>query len=126
VGIIETQYDLEKDLTVVKATGKMIADDFHNWTDQYYRGTVTKLVLWDIVQADLSELKTDDIRDDAKRTKGLADGRSGGRTAIVTGNAFEYGMSRMLEAFYDLESVPFEVQAFHTIDEAMQWLGVKD
>jgi hypothetical protein len=45
VGIIETQYDLEKDLTDVKAMGKMRADDFHDWTDQYYRGTVTKIFL---------------------------------------------------------------------------------
>lgn len=123
MGTIETTYDLTRDLTVVKATGKMEAADFRVWTAQYYRGTITKLVLWDIAQADLSALKTDDIRDDAKQTKDLADIRKGGKTAIVSSNSLEYGLSRMLEAFYDLERVPFEVQVFRTMDEAMEWLA---
>ena len=123
MGTIETTYDLTRDLTVVKATGKMEAADFRAWTARYYRGTITKLVLWDIVQADLSALKTDDIRDDAKQTKDLADIRKGGKTAIVSSNSLEYGLSRMLETFYDLERVPFEVQVFRTMDEAMEWLA---
>lgn len=123
MGTIETTFDIAKELTVVTATGKMQADDFREWTARYYRGTVTRLVLWNIVQADLSELKSDDIRNDAKHTKDLADIRRGGKTAIVSGNSLAYGLSRMLEAFYDLESVPFEVQVFHSMEKAMEWLS---
>jgi hypothetical protein len=126
MGTIETTYDLPKDLTIATASGQMSARDFREWTANYYRGTVTKLVLWDILDADLSGLHADDIMHDAKQTKELANMRIGGKTAIVSSNSLEYGMSRMLEAFYDLESVPFEVQVFHTLGDAKRWLGVKE
>jgi len=128
MGTIETTYDRSRDLTLVKAIGRMTADNFQEWTANYYAGaeSVTSLVLWDLTQADLLEINTDHLRDDATLTKRLSDRRKGGKTAIVTGTALEYGLSRMLEAFYDIESVLFEVRVFHTIDNAMEWLGVRN
>jgi len=124
MGSIETKYDLARDLTLIIATGVMKAADFQEWTDRYYEGRVTSLCLWDLTQADLSAIKTDDLINDAKNTKSLADVRKGGKTAIVSGNTLEYGLSRMLEAFYDIEQVPFEVQVFDDMRKAMKWLGV--
>jgi hypothetical protein len=124
MGNIETTYDLSKDLTIAAATGKMKAADFSEWTAEYYKGTVTRNVLWNIEKADMSELRTEDLRNDAKHTKDLAEVRNGGKTAIVTGSSLEYGMSRMLEAFYGIEDVPFEVQVFRNLDDAVEWLGV--
>ena len=123
MGKIETKYDLAKALTIIKAVGKMKADDFHEWTANYYTGTVTSLALWDLTEADLSEIQTEDLRNDAEHTKALAEIRKGGKTAIVSANSLEYGLSRMLETFYDMEEVPFEIQVFHTINEAMEWLS---
>jgi ferritin-like protein len=123
MGKIETKYDLTKALTIIKAVGKMKADDFHEWTANYYNGTVTSLALWDLTEADLSEIQTEDLRNDAEHTKALAERRKGGKTAIVSANSLEYGLSRMLETFYDMEEVPFETQVFHTINEAMKWLS---
>lgn len=124
MGQLETTFDFAKDLTVIKATGKMAADDFHKWTAKYYHGTVTAFVLWDITGTDLSDLQAADLREDARHTKDLAAMRKGGKTAIVTGNDLEYGMSRMLEAFYEVEDMPFETQIFRGLDEAKKWLGV--
>ena len=123
MGKIETKYDLTKALTIIKAVGKMKADDFHEWTANYYTGKVTSLALWDLTEADLSEIQTEDLRHDAEHTKALAEVRKGGKTAIVSANSLEYGLSRMLETFYDMEEVPFEIQVFHTINEAMEWLS---
>lgn len=122
MGLIETTYDLARDLTIVKATGKMKPDDFQAWTAKYYKGQVTSLCIWDLTQADLSALKTNDLIDDAKQTKSLASVRKGGKTAIVAGNSLEYGLSRMLEVYYDIESVPFEVRVFDAMDKAEKWL----
>lgn len=126
MGKIETKYDLTQDLTIIKAVGKMKADDFHEWTASYYTGTVTSLALWDLTEADLSEIQTEDLRNDAEHTKTLAEVRKGGKTAIVSANSLEYGLGRMLETFYDMEDVPFEIQVFHTINEAMEWFDLKD
>lgn len=123
MGTIETTIDQSKDLTVVTATGKMEAADFLEWISSYYNGPVTKLVLWDVSQADFSIIQAEDMRGGAAITQKLSDARRGGKTAIVSKDTLGFGVSRMLEAFYELEGVPFEVQAFHTIDEAMEWLG---
>lgn len=123
MGRIETTYDLAKDLTVAKAVGKMTADDFHQWTAAYYAGQVTLNCLWDLTKADLSEIVTGDLRDDALETSTVADKRKGGKTAFVSANTLSYGLCRMLEAFYDLAKVPFEVQVFRSVDEAHAWLG---
>jgi hypothetical protein len=124
MGSIETTYDLARDLTIVKATGKMKPDDFQEWTAEYYKGKVTSLCIWDLTQADLSALKTNDLIDDAKQTKSLSSVRKGGKTAIVTGHSLAYGLSRMLEVYYDIENVPFEVQVFDAMDKAEKWLSV--
>lgn len=122
MGRIETIYDTSRDLTIIKATGKMTADEFSTWTSDYYSGKTTLLVLWDLTGANLSEINTNNIRDDATLTKSLADKRKGGKTAFVTGNTLEYGLCRMLEAHYDLQHVPFDVQVFSNMDDANEWL----
>ena len=122
MGTIETKFDRSKDLTIVKAVGKMTADDFREWNEGYYPGDVTLNCLWDLTQADLSEINTGNLRDDATLTKSLCDKRKGGKTAFVTENTLGYGLCRMLEAFYDLQHVPIEVQVFKTMDDAKVWL----
>jgi len=122
MGRIKTTYDLSKDLTVAKAIGKMKADNFRKWNETYYAGRVTSNCLWDLTDANLSEINTGTLRDEATVTKNLAGKREGGKTAFVTESTLEYGLCRMLEAFYDLQQVPIEVQVFRTIDDAKEWL----
>lgn len=122
MGEIETTYDLPRNLTIIKAVGKMEPADFREWTASYYAGTVTLHTLWDLTRADLSNIQADDLRNDAHHTKNLADVREGGKTAIVSANSLAYGMSRMLEAFYQIEKIPFDVEVFHNLDDARAWL----
>jgi hypothetical protein len=124
MGNIETQLDLANDLTIITADGKMSASDFQKWTASYYTGRVTSLAIWDLTRADLSDINSDDLREDAVRTKSLAGARKGGKTAIVSRKPLEFGLGRMLEAFYKIEDMPFDVQTFHSIDEAKDWLGI--
>ncbi len=75
MGVIETTYDLSRDLTIIKAVGKMEADDFRQWTATYCSGTVTSLHLWDISDADVSQFTLDNIEEDAKEWLGIQNGR---------------------------------------------------
>lgn len=100
----------------------MTASDFRTWNAAYYSGEVTLNCLWDLTQADLSDIVTGDLRDEAIQTRAFADKRKGGKTALVAEGTLEFGISRMLEVFYDLQDMPFALEVFRTIDEAMQWL----
>ena len=126
MGTIKTTYDLPKNLTLAKAVGRMTADDFRKWNDDYYAGEVTLNCLWDLTQADLSDIVTGDLRDEAMQTRALADKRKGGKTALVAEGTVEFGISRMLEVFYELQYMPFAIEVFRTIDEAMKWLQFSD
>ena len=126
MGTIETTYDLPNDLTFVRATGKMTVHDFYEWNTDYYGGTVTSLILWDVSEANLSEISTEDIKNDVIRTNRLSEHvRAGGKTAVfVPTGTLEFGLSRMLEAYFENEHSHFEVKVFSNMDEAKQWLGV--
>jgi len=129
MGTIETTYDLSKDLTIAKATGRMTAEDHRQWIRDYYDGAaVTSLILWDVREADFSEISNQDILDHVKETKRLiADARNGGKTAVVIDkDMLGLGLSRMRETYFEMEDVPVAMQTFTNIDEALEWLGVAD
>jgi len=124
MGSIKTTYDLPKDLTLVKAKGGITAKDFVTWGTSYTSGTVTALILWDLLGADLCNLSSDEIRMIATRTKGIAYVGEGGKIAFVLGKSCDFGVGRMLEAYNETAEMPSEIRAFRTIDDARKWLGV--
>jgi len=129
MGSIETKYDLSRDLTIATATGKMTADDHREWIKYYYDGgTITSLILWDVREAEFSEILNQDILDHVKETKQLiADVRKGGKTAVVINkDMLGLGLSRMRENYFELEELPVAMRTFTNIDEAKEWLGVSD
>lgn len=83
MGTIETTFETETDLTLVKGTGKLTVHDFHDWLEKYFPGQVTPLILWDETEADLSGLDTDALLGLARRAKQASDARKGGKGAIV-------------------------------------------
>ena len=124
IGTIETTFDLSKDLTIITAVGKMEADDFRRWTTDYYDGTVTRLHLWDISRADLSEITVENIEENIIITKNVSNLRRGGKTAFVTPKDLEFGIGRMGEMRYEIAIDTIEYQTFRTFDKAKAWLGV--
>lgn len=128
MGAIETTQDLARDLTITKAFGKMAQDDFRKWRIDYYSGKTTLKMVWDVIDADLSEIRTEDVLLHVKRINTDAAGvRQGGKTAIVVGeNTLALGLSRMREIYGEMENSPIEINIFTNMDEAMEWLDVKD
>ena len=130
MGTFETTYDQSKDLTTVKVIGKVSEDDFWRWVGDFYSGAVTSLVLWDLVQADLSDMVSvtsdDDIKEHVRQVNEVAaEVRKGGKTAIVVSdNIHAFRLSIRLESLADLGSSPFARKTFTRMDEAKQWLGV--
>ena len=124
MGLIDIAFDPIQDLTVVTATGKLKADDFHKSIREYYSGPVTAHILLDLNQADLSAFQSHDLIRIAGLSKQVAETRQGGKTAIVSNKALEYGIGRMFEAYAQLERTPFKVEIFRSHGDAKQWLGV--
>jgi hypothetical protein len=98
----------------------MEADDFRQWTANYYSGAVTRLHLWDVTCADLSRITVEDIM----VTQNVSGMRKGGKTAFVTPNDLDFGISRMGEMRYEMGIGSIAYQTFRSFDEAKKWLGV--
>ena len=123
MGTIKTTYNRTNNLTTFKVAGKMTASDFYDGLAHYYEGNVTQLTLWDLTEADLSAIDTDEISDFASYARHLAEARQGGRTAVVVGGSFEFGLARMFETHLEIGGLPIEINSYRSLAEAMKWLG---
>ena len=124
MGTIETTFEMENGLTLVRGRGKLSIDDFHAWLEEYYPDRVTALILWDETEADLSALDAVALRDLVRRAKRMSGDRRGGKGAVVYANPLEYGIGRMFQTFTEMEGLPYEVQSFQSFDEARKWLAL--
>jgi len=120
---IETKKDISLDLTTNTAKGPISYGDLLNWIINYYSGPVTKFILWDFTQADLSKITTNQFQNMAEVVKSRSDIRKGGKSALVFSRDLEYGLGRMFEMFSQIEGTQFEFRSFRSLSEAKQWLG---
>ena len=121
---LETIYDLAKDLTIVKAKGKVKAQDLLNWTAEYYSGKVTALILWDFSEADIGDVPMDHLKELAVAARRKADVRRGGKSALVFSRDVDFGLGRMFETLSEIEKTPVLYNSFRDISKAISWLGV--
>ena len=123
MGRIERTYDTSRDLTAFKAVGFMVANDFIDCLQSYYEAGATSLALWDLSEAELSGLTSDEISNLAQYGSQLASTRTEGKTAIVFNSPFEYGLGRIFQTFVEMNTIPVEVKLFRSLNEATEWLG---
>ncbi|MCJ7773864.1 MAG: hypothetical protein MUP22_12120 [Desulfobacterales bacterium] len=124
MGSIKTTKDIHLELTTNLVKDQITYDDLLNWTTSYYSGTVTKFLLWDFTEADLSNITTEEFKNIAEVVKIKSDLRDRGKSALVFSRDLEFGLGRMFEVFSKLEGTQFEFQSFRNIEEAKKWLGV--
>lgn len=123
---IETTYDLAQDLTLFKVVGKMRAADFYACLDSYYARGITPLTLWDLTEADLSTITTEEISAFAQYARNLAEACKGGRTAAVFDTLHDFGLGRMFETQLEIVGLPIELHVCLGFDEAKHWLGIDE
>ena len=80
------------------------------------------LLLWDMSQAELSNVTPDILKRFVTRAAELGKSRKGTRTAVIAPSDLQYGLGRMSEVFMDLESAAFSFRAFRSEEDALRWL----
>jgi hypothetical protein len=124
MGKIETHIDLEKDLTIHTASGELSADEILRKIRSYYEGEVTRLLMWDLADADVRNLSASDVQEFVNLTNALTAPRAGGKTALVVSTTLAYGMSRMYEISKDVSDDQIGHRTFRDRKAALEWLGV--
>ena len=124
MGKISTTKDSELGLTINTAEGEISYTDLISWVKDYYSGVVTKLMLWDFNEADVSKITNDELKKIVLEIKKTATIRNGGKTALVFSKNIGFGMGRMYGAFSEIEGLPSEYRSFRSIEDAKIWLGI--
>jgi hypothetical protein len=119
---ITTTIEPELGLTVQTVVGTATAREITGAIESYYAGPVTKLILWDFTDAQLSLITAGQIKDLVNLTKRYAASRVGGKTAFVASSDLGFGLGRMFEIQQDVNEAAISHQSFRTRAEALEWL----
>ena len=129
-GKVQMTVNLSSNLTPVKVVGKPTIDDFIFWANDYYSGSFTSSALWDLVDADLSEIEsgitTEQILTYIRMLNEAAANKSRvGKTAyVVDYNTTAHRLFTRVESIAEKEDSPVERKTFTDLAKAKQWLGV--
>ena len=123
MGQITSSLEADSDLTIVTVVGEVNAEQVVNQIISFLTGGPTRLVLWDIREGSLASLSSKDLKMILKRGAQFADRRRGGRTAIVCSREVDYGLGRMFQTLASLQHIPFEINVFRNLEEAVEWLN---
>lgn len=123
--MIERRHYPELDLVAHSVVGELDPEEFRRAVEALYEmQPVPKLSLWDLRDASLRQVTADRIRSVQARLSSRVRGREGGRTAVVVPTDLDFGVARQYLAYSDDLELPFEQNAFRTMEDAFRWLGV--
>ena len=123
---ITSQIDKTKNLTIYTLTGELTVDDIRSAISSFWEAhEVTLKGLWDARSAKLTNLKSEDMERIAALIGQYShrfEERKGGKSAVVASSDLQYGLSRILETFFEIEGFPTQLRIFRIMDEAIKWL----
>lgn len=123
--MIERRHHGELDLIVHTVTGELDVEDFRRAVEALYEmEPVPQLSLWDLRDATLTQFTAQRILSVQAHLSPRVRGREGGRTAVVVSADLNFGVVRQYLAYSDDLELPFEQNAFRTMEDALSWLGL--
>ena len=85
--------------------------------EEFYAAGPTRLELWDMSDADLSQVTVSGMQKFISSEAHLGNARQGGQSAVITKANLQYGLGRMAEILVEFESLPFAFRVFRKRDE---------
>jgi len=116
--IIKRNQIMNGDITEFVIEGHISVDMMIDTVKHEY-ATVSKLVLWDVSEADLSDFTSGEMTRIASAAKQYSIHE---KTAFVGESPFLFGMMRMYEAHSEMQGVPLAMSVFRDRSEACKWL----
>ena len=119
---IEVCVDENLSLTVNKAKQTLELSDIEKQIENFYNGTVTEHVIWDLSNIDRLDLTDDDIKRLAIKTSNYGRLRKGGCNAIVVKEKRAHSLSMAYRMFSENEKTNQKNAVFYSFFEAIGWI----
>lgn len=124
--MIKTFIDRDLHLATHACTGKLTFKAIVEEIRRYFDEEPTFHSLWDLSDADLSEMDPDQLKGVADFTKGYAPDSVRGKTALVSSKDHSFGYSRMYSVFSEMAGVNVDIQVFRSLEDALEWIKHDD
>ncbi|MFA5719161.1 MAG: hypothetical protein WC952_15740, partial [Desulfobulbaceae bacterium] len=82
MGKIIKRVEPEKSLTIFTVSGEVSAEELAQAVDEFYKGPVTRKVLFDLTDSILDHLSSDDVLNFSRAPRYIPEQRIGGKTAV--------------------------------------------
>lgn len=126
MGQITTTREIDIDLTTVIAEGQIEVKDLLNWIKEYYEGTVTDLIFWDLTRANVSPISDSGFAELFDALRDRDEIRAWGKTALVFGDESGYKTGKDFMKWSESKDIEFEIRAFRDLNKARLWLGLEE
>ncbi len=83
--------------------------------------TKNMTIIWDLRQADASGIYEEDVIRIVSFFARQNDNRKDYRAALVVSRDLEFGLARVYGVYAETESLPAEIKAFRSYEEALEW-----
>jgi uncharacterized protein YdeI (YjbR/CyaY-like superfamily) len=121
---IALQTDKSQNLTFLTASGEITFAEAMEALESFYKNPTQNILLDFSYREDTTLiLKTEALPKDFSHLSSQKEKRSARKTAIVAPDDLRFGMSRIAEAFAEMETLRWEMKAFRSIDTAINWLA---
>ena len=119
---LSISFDNSRDLTIFTVQGELTLREQIDALQQFYSGTPSANVVWDFRMVTGDRISSEELREIITFIKAHENKRPTGKTALVSRTDLDFGLSRMSQAFGDAENLPWEIQGFRSITEAIKWI----
>jgi hypothetical protein len=119
---ITKSYESDIDLTIFTVSGEATFNELLDQTLTFFGVKPSNLVLWDFTLGTVAHISNREVKELAKQSSMIAAGLKGGKGAIVAPRDIDYGMSRVFQAFSELDKFSFKIEIFRDMNAAKKWL----
>jgi len=123
--MIEVKTVVSGNVTIRKIIGHPTFDEILQILKEFYTGTPTRHVIWDLSSASLAKLRIDDLDNLGEFVMKYAHLRKGGKSAFVASRGLEYGLCRTIDSLAEGKNSPITTHTFRSFREAAEWIGVE-
>ena len=120
---IKTTRDETNSLTEHLVTQVVTDEEMFACQEEFYQIGPTRLELWDMSDAELSQVTIPGLQKFVSQEAHLGKARQGGKSAVITKTNLQYGLGRMAEILGEFESLPFAFRIFRNRADAVAWLN---
>ena len=119
---VSSSTDDTRSLTIFTVVGELTFEEQMKALRAFYSGSPTANVLWDFRLMEGNRSSSTELVRLFSYIKSNQEKRSNGETALVAATDLDFGLSRVSETLSHINELPWDIQAFRSMNDALQWI----